>query len=31
MSLDPADTIELTQTLDFTAGWLASDSARRTE
>jgi hypothetical protein len=30
MSLDPADTIELTETLDFTVGWLASDSARLT-
>ncbi len=30
MSPDPADTIELTDTLDFTAGWLASDSARPT-
>jgi hypothetical protein len=30
MSLDPADTIELTETLDFIAGWLASDSARLT-
>src|SRR5450631_2418603 len=29
MSLDPADTIELTETLDFIAGWLASDSACR--
>jgi hypothetical protein len=28
MSLDPADTIELTETLDFIAGWLARDSAR---
>jgi hypothetical protein len=26
MRLDLADTTELTQTLDFTAGWLASDS-----
>jgi hypothetical protein len=30
MSLDSADTIELTETLDFIAGWLASDSARLT-
>jgi len=28
MSLDPADTIEPTETLDFIAGWLASDPAR---
>jgi hypothetical protein len=25
MSLDPADTIEPTETLDFIAGWRASD------
>ena len=30
MSLDPADTIEPTETLDFIAGWLASDPARLT-
>jgi len=30
MSLDPADTIELTETLDFIAGWLASDPAHLT-
>lgn len=30
MSLDPADTIEPTETLDLLAGWLASDPARRT-
>jgi len=30
MSLDPADNIELTETLQFIAGWLASDPARLT-
>jgi hypothetical protein len=30
MNLDPADAIELTETLDFIARWLASDPARLT-
>jgi hypothetical protein len=30
MSLDPVDNIELTETLQFIAGWLASDPARLT-
>jgi hypothetical protein len=30
MPLDPADNIELTETLQFIAGWLASDPARLT-
>jgi len=30
MSLDPADTAELTETLQFIAGWLRSDPRRLT-
>jgi hypothetical protein len=30
MTLDPADTAELTQTLQFIAGWLRSDPSRLT-
>jgi hypothetical protein len=30
MSLDPADTAELTETLQFIAGWLSSDPSRLT-
>ena len=30
MSLDPADNMELTQTLQFIAGWLRSDPGRLT-
>ena len=30
MDLDPADAAELTETLQFIAGWLASDPARLT-
>jgi hypothetical protein len=31
MNLDPADAVELTETLQFIAGWLASDPARLTQ
>jgi hypothetical protein len=30
MTLDPTDNVELTETLQFIAGWLASDPARLT-
>jgi hypothetical protein len=31
MNLDPADAVELTDTLQFIVGWLASDPARLTQ